>query len=231
MLTCKKCGRRKGKRDCPALGDRICPQCCGRHRLREISCPSDCVYLEGAARDRAREAERADAALDVYKRERAGTFSAPAELHLAFLLEGVCYAWWKDHSAASAEDVAGSYERAGRMLGRIALPDDGRDPLAQLLAEARERFPELTEMRSPPSRESCAKVLSSLSEFARRYERTTSPWKGYFRGLEYVYSRTGPPRQATAETEESRRSSLFIPGRSRPAPARGPQGGGLILPG
>ncbi|HET7502373.1 MAG TPA: MbcA/ParS/Xre antitoxin family protein [Kofleriaceae bacterium] len=47
MASCKYCDQRKGKRSCPALGGAICSQCCGQHRLVEIVCPSDCVYLGG----------------------------------------------------------------------------------------------------------------------------------------------------------------------------------------
>ncbi len=41
------CSNRKGKRSCPALGGEICQLCCGRHRLVEIACPSDCRWLHG----------------------------------------------------------------------------------------------------------------------------------------------------------------------------------------
>jgi hypothetical protein len=47
-MSCVVCGRRKGKRACPARGGGICSQCCGTKRLVEIDCPSDCVYLTGA---------------------------------------------------------------------------------------------------------------------------------------------------------------------------------------
>src|SRR4249920_625461 len=49
MATCSYCQQRKGKRSCPALGGAICSQCCGQHRLQDIVCPSDCVYLGGLA--------------------------------------------------------------------------------------------------------------------------------------------------------------------------------------
>lgn len=45
MAKCPKCGRRKGKRACPALGGTICPVCCGAHRVRDISCPPSCRFL------------------------------------------------------------------------------------------------------------------------------------------------------------------------------------------
>ena len=46
--ACVSCGRRKGRRACPALGGAICQSCCGTKRLTEISCPPDCAYLETA---------------------------------------------------------------------------------------------------------------------------------------------------------------------------------------
>lgn len=45
MAKCGKCGQRKGKRPCPALGGTICPACCGTHRVRDIACPPSCRFL------------------------------------------------------------------------------------------------------------------------------------------------------------------------------------------
>ena len=42
---CHLCGRRRGRRACPALGHSICAQCCGTKRLVEVACPPDCGYL------------------------------------------------------------------------------------------------------------------------------------------------------------------------------------------
>jgi hypothetical protein len=47
-MSCRLCGRRRAKRACPALGEDICPLCCGTKRLVEIHCPADCVYLASA---------------------------------------------------------------------------------------------------------------------------------------------------------------------------------------
>jgi hypothetical protein len=47
-LSCAICAVRKQKRFCPALHDRICPQCCGEQREVTLDCPSDCVYLRQA---------------------------------------------------------------------------------------------------------------------------------------------------------------------------------------
>ncbi|MCP4104197.1 MAG: hypothetical protein GY749_01450 [Desulfobacteraceae bacterium] len=45
MAKCVKCNSRKGKRNCPALGDAVCSQCCGTKREKEIDCSEDCFYL------------------------------------------------------------------------------------------------------------------------------------------------------------------------------------------
>ena len=47
-MACPVCNQRKGRRDCPALGQTICTVCCATKRLVEINCPSDCPHLAAA---------------------------------------------------------------------------------------------------------------------------------------------------------------------------------------
>jgi len=47
-MVCPVCGERKARRACPALGQSICPICCGTKRLVEIRCPDTCGYLASA---------------------------------------------------------------------------------------------------------------------------------------------------------------------------------------
>jgi len=49
-MSCAICHVRKEKRFCPALHDRICPQCCGREREVTLDCPSTCEWLQQARR-------------------------------------------------------------------------------------------------------------------------------------------------------------------------------------
>jgi hypothetical protein len=53
-LSCPICKERKEKRFCPAIHEKICPQCCGEQREVTLDCPSDCPYLL-QARQQARE--------------------------------------------------------------------------------------------------------------------------------------------------------------------------------
>ena len=48
ILSCSLCHTRKEKRFCPALHDRICPQCCGTEREATLDCPAECTYLQQA---------------------------------------------------------------------------------------------------------------------------------------------------------------------------------------
>jgi hypothetical protein len=43
---CKICGKRRAKRNCPAVHGDICTLCCGTEREVSLSCPLDCVYLQ-----------------------------------------------------------------------------------------------------------------------------------------------------------------------------------------
>src|SRR5262249_53474660 len=47
-VVCPLCGNRRARRSCPAVGQQICPVCCGTKRLTQIACPSDCPWLVSA---------------------------------------------------------------------------------------------------------------------------------------------------------------------------------------
>src|SRR6267378_4241217 len=47
-LSCAICEVRKEKRFCPAVHERICPQCCGEQHEMTLDCPNDCTYLQQA---------------------------------------------------------------------------------------------------------------------------------------------------------------------------------------
>lgn len=49
-MACSLCNKRSAKRFCPALGEKICPICCGKEREVTIDCPWDCPHLISARR-------------------------------------------------------------------------------------------------------------------------------------------------------------------------------------
>lgn len=49
-MVCAVCQKRPAKRFCAALGEKICPICCGKEREVTIDCPWDCPYLISARR-------------------------------------------------------------------------------------------------------------------------------------------------------------------------------------
>ena len=48
MVSCQICGKRPGKRRCPAIAGNICAICCARDRMIELACPDTCGYLISA---------------------------------------------------------------------------------------------------------------------------------------------------------------------------------------
>jgi hypothetical protein len=224
MELCAKCGQRKGKRSCPALGGRLCPPCCGTLRLEEIRCLPDCTYLGGEERREERRSQRISAAVTLYRRERATTFSNDNERYVAYTFEGAAYEWWSKRRELSSEAIAASFERAGRLLGTVTLPGDEDDTLARLLANVALESAPFKALNPPPRRELFIKILRRLGEFARDHEKRTAPLSGYFDGLRAIFEHI---RVFNGPIEN------FLPndrGRASGQASRTP-GGLIILPG
>ncbi len=49
-VACPLCNVRQPRRACPALGQDICPQCCGAEREESLACPLECEFLREARR-------------------------------------------------------------------------------------------------------------------------------------------------------------------------------------
>lgn len=50
VILCKICGKRRAKRNCPAVHGDICTLCCGTEREVSLACPLECEYLQEAHR-------------------------------------------------------------------------------------------------------------------------------------------------------------------------------------
>lgn len=60
MAKCAVCDVRTGKRYCLAMGEDICPQCCGAEREVTLNCPFECRYLRESRRHEKRDLREAD---------------------------------------------------------------------------------------------------------------------------------------------------------------------------
>lgn len=95
MPLCSHCGRRKAKRDCPALGNALCSLCCGLIRNKDIHCPESCHHLAQSRPYQERRAlERSEASSlssgtkdDVLRDERLAWLAAHVEYPLRVFAE------------------------------------------------------------------------------------------------------------------------------------------------
>ena len=119
--ACTHCRKKKGKRSCPALEGAICSLCCGKHRRREISCPTGCEFLPAAA-GRSRVIDRVQDRLIRFALKEDGR--AGREGAARFLGPGGGVEEWEEASffaylSYGHEDAAG---RRGPGLSAVARP-------------------------------------------------------------------------------------------------------------
>lgn len=122
-MTCPLCRQRTAKRACPAVGQEICPVCCGTKRLVEINCPPTCVYLESASRHPAAAVKRQQEAELTVLMGALGRVSEQ-QLQLFFLIQSFVSRFGAKSEglgrlvdadvAEAAGAIAASFETAGR---------------------------------------------------------------------------------------------------------------------
>jgi hypothetical protein len=219
-MTCPLCRSRAARRQCPALGQSICPVCCGTKRVVEIACPENCGYLASARRHPPAQLQR--------ERDRDVSLLWPAISALSerqsrffFLFQSLAARLPQDplrplrdeDVAWAAAALATTFESAAR--GVIYEQQAESLPARQLVASMRSAFDQLVaELQGPrtPLEKDAAKALRSVEEAARRIgDLVGDPGRGYLALLDRVLepSTSGPAAPEAAER-------------------RG--GGGLILP-
>lgn len=117
-MSCAICEIRKEKRFCPAVHERICPQCCGEQREVTLDCPSDCPYLQQAREhEKPRPADQIDPATLFLQIELPDQFMYEKEHLLMGLTFALAKAARADRSVhdqdliAALTMLARSYER------------------------------------------------------------------------------------------------------------------------
>jgi hypothetical protein len=136
-VTCPLCRQRKPKRACPALGQDICPVCCGTKRLTEINCPSSCIYLEAAHKHPAAAVRRQTEHDLMLLMQALGRVSEP-QLQLFFLIQTFIARFTPETPtrivdadvAEAAAALATAFETAGR---GVLYEPQAASPLGEVL--------------------------------------------------------------------------------------------------
>jgi hypothetical protein len=69
-MKCVLCGKRKGKRSCPAKEGEICTLCCGEKRVLEVHCPETCGFLKAGREHESEEFGKRLRSQDPQKQEK-----------------------------------------------------------------------------------------------------------------------------------------------------------------
>lgn len=158
MAKCPECGRRKGKRLCPARDARVCSLCCGS--LRKADMCGDCTFYKPPARDydnlpRYSTAEMEDS-------ERLDQISFPIESAVCLLDRNLGF----ELSDAQAIEIL-------EVLLDLYAFGDTQDALSERIREQRcESVIALVQRElTPYPAEDIAKVLGAVRFVARRRAR------------------------------------------------------------
>ncbi len=125
MSKCLYCHQRKGKRACPALEGMICSQCCGTHRISDISCPTSCIFLEtNDDYQQKRVGSR-------FELERRGFYRQMLDLggeratEIFYVFEALAYRFFQDRRDAQDAEVLEGLQSLRRSFSVIHIPDSG----------------------------------------------------------------------------------------------------------
>lgn len=119
---CVYCGKRKGERECPALGGMICSVCCGEHRAVDISCPPDCRYFK--KNEEFQQSKQADPYRDTWVEENEDILEDKnRELVEAIgILETLIYYRFQNDTTLTDRRILNGLESLTNQLKTIELP-------------------------------------------------------------------------------------------------------------
>ncbi len=166
MSKCVYCRQRKGKRSCPALNGMICSQCCGEHRLTNISCPASCVFLE---------------ANDTYQQKRAGgrfeidrrtfyrellEFGGERATEVFYVFEALAFRYFQDRRDAQDADVLEGLQSLRRSFSLIQIPETGTPAFGEELRKEFKVFGERQELEPTMVTEVLDRALVFIQGFS-----------------------------------------------------------------
>ena len=203
MASCAHCRGRKGKRECPALGGKICSACCGQYRLVEIQCPSDCVYLAShETYQRRRTLDKTPTAwrrrVMAYGRKPAAEQIVMHEIHLT-----IC-GFDAHKGRLELDSVREGLEFARRRMSLIETPEPYVPPFGEALVQ---KMDEVIQKEALVEREG---VRLGLEEIRRHLDSEVSQesFVDYLKFLRALYADQLMPKEPHPGAD----SPLIIPG-------------------
>ena len=166
MSKCIYCHERKGKRPCPALGGAICSQCCGTHRVVNIACHSDCVYLDSNVEYQQKRVG------DQFEQERRTFYkdlleqSGDKAAEMFYFLEAVTFKHFQAKSDAQDGEVIAAIQALRRSFSPIHVPEGMAPPFTEALKKEYDAFMEGEKPDTQMVSEVLDRGLTFISEFS-----------------------------------------------------------------
>jgi len=218
-LSCPICGIRKEKRFCPALHDRICPQCCGEQREVTLDCPSTCTYLiQAREHEKPRSADQIDPGALFLQIELPDQFMYEKEHLLMGLTYALAQAARADHSLndqdliATLTLLAESYERrinSGLHYEQPLTRDSQRRAAAQVETMVKE-YREAEQKHTGYSTLRDSDVLRALVFLVRLAQGRTSGRPKSRAFVDFLFSQF-PEKESPVLTPQETGSRIIIP--------------------
>ena len=218
-LSCAICEIRKEKRFCPAVHDRICPQCCGEQREVTLDCPSDCPYLQQAREhEKPRPADQFDRESLFLQVEISDQFTYEHEHLLMGLSYALAQAAHSDHSlkdrdlieAASA--MSASYERlvnSGLHYDQ-PLTSTAQHAVAAQVEQMLKQYRDAEQKQLGYSRLRDSDVLKALVFLVRLGQGRTSGRPKSRAFIDFLFAQF-PEKQSTLVAPEDAGSRIIVP--------------------
>lgn len=214
MSKCVHCHERKGKRACPALGDVICSQCCGEHRVVRIACPADCAYLDSSSEyQQKRTGERfAQARREFYKE----LFEVGGEKGAGFfnLIEVVTFSYFLTRRDGQDADVLAAVQSLRRTLSPIHVPPAPESVFAERLKKEYETF-----TKQEPDRvldaQTATDVLDRALKFVTEFSGGSFQSQRFLNGL-IGYIKTHHPAIAEHLATQQEGGRIVLPSQLTP---------------
>lgn len=165
MSKCLFCHQRKGKRPCPALGGVICSQCCGTNRIKNISCPTSCVFLES------NDDYQQKRVGNRFELERRGFYRQLLDLggeratEIFYVFEALAYRFFQERRDAEDAEVLEGLQSLRRSFSLIQIPETGLPAFGE---ELRKEFKVFGE-RQPLEPTLVTNVLDQAHTFIQKF--------------------------------------------------------------